>query len=269
MSRLCLFCDNNDLSREHLWPKWLLSSLNMPSRLRPGDGGMRDSTGRSFPFTNPEHKARFVCTGCNSGWMSDLESCAAEVIRPLVRQSRQPRVLNDVAQLTVASWLTLRQMVFDTQLPSGQRYFLRDECFAFKEALTPPAPMYIWLALRIRGASRNWPLSLEIDSRPRSLSDTKGLQLTTGTIGHFTFQCATWSGMPFIDLNALGRSGWLDHTLQLWPSVNDPMWWPPPSDLTTKGLSSFRNRFRQFTPTPPGSLDTLTRRDLLARGIPS
>jgi len=75
--RTCIFCGERAGSREHLWPKWILDMVR-PRRI---GGFIGLSTALEF---EREFIVRSVCSACNSGWMSDLETANMPVMGPMI-----------------------------------------------------------------------------------------------------------------------------------------------------------------------------------------
>ena len=85
---LCLFCDSAELTREHIWPDWLVTEYK--SRGPSGRGAYTatlehtDGLNAEWRQSTITMKRRLVCESCNSGWMSDLESLASPMLKPLL-----------------------------------------------------------------------------------------------------------------------------------------------------------------------------------------
>src|SRR6266576_1251373 len=74
-ARTCLFCDAAADSREHVIPEWL--SKRMAIRNEPFHPAIfNEAVGhKAYPSIKPESfRTRQVCTSCNNGWMSLLET---------------------------------------------------------------------------------------------------------------------------------------------------------------------------------------------------
>ncbi len=145
--RTCLFCQSGKLTREHIWPDWIVKLFPSGPRWR---GGIDDSTGRRIRMTSTSltHKAKCVCSTCNSGWMSDIEIASTRVLKPLIEGSRKRRVLTRKEQRRLAQWMTLRSMVLETQYPERNRYYTQSEreAFARNRSLDAVSNLHIWLA---------------------------------------------------------------------------------------------------------------------------
>jgi hypothetical protein len=90
--RRCLFCGTAArLSREHVWPRWMISVLpaghHFSSRGTLGryNGQAGARFGDVFESVDScSWTARAVCGTCNNGWMSTLESAAQPTLSPLL-----------------------------------------------------------------------------------------------------------------------------------------------------------------------------------------
>lgn len=81
MPELCLFCDNNSGSKEHLWPKWIHERKDFePLNFQLGGSGKK-------VIPDPEITVKTVCEFCNNGWMSDLEAENIPTIGSMLRIS--------------------------------------------------------------------------------------------------------------------------------------------------------------------------------------
>jgi len=92
----CPFCGNeDDLTDEHVWPKWFSRELR--------------SMGATFPSSKREHKVAPyvdvtvpVCGKCNHVWMSVLENDAARVMSPMLHARNV--TLERADQEVLATW---------------------------------------------------------------------------------------------------------------------------------------------------------------------
>jgi hypothetical protein len=94
----CVFCSGTPLTREHVLPRWLAQEL-------PGRGEhlhTRGEESRRYIGDAFDVAAKCVCSSCNSGWMSRLESHARPVLRPLL--GGRPGALDPFLQLPAATW---------------------------------------------------------------------------------------------------------------------------------------------------------------------
>ncbi len=114
--RKCLFCSNGANSKEHVWPQWILQVLpaRRPVRQRLG-------TGKEVSYSG-EFKLKGVCTTCNNGWMSELETEVKPILSPIVQDLSIQLEIED--QKKLALWAFKTAIVLEgTKERSMKRYF--------------------------------------------------------------------------------------------------------------------------------------------------
>jgi hypothetical protein len=111
--RTCAFCGqvltSKINSKEHVWPKWLQKRLGVDNRQFEGihtgiPWGIHTISTRVQSGNSLVLGA--ICTSCNSGWMSELESKIAPIFEKLWDTSGTSRyiVLDQQACETIAHW---------------------------------------------------------------------------------------------------------------------------------------------------------------------
>src|SRR5262245_18995663 len=111
MPRMCVFCDETRVTREHLLPSWLNDVL---SKGRHAQGTHRRGPGIDIPITR-EHSqsvglnlvAKIVCKNCNEGWMSDVEDDAKPILVSLFKYPSLKRAFSVSQQIKIANWAYL------------------------------------------------------------------------------------------------------------------------------------------------------------------
>ena len=104
----CLFCGATGpgvLSKEHVFPQWLLEHLELPDHDQTFHAVSDSQTGEvvrqrihsSFPFV----EGRVCKEKCNNGWRSRLESAAKPILVPLMDSVRP------LSDLTIGGRTTL------------------------------------------------------------------------------------------------------------------------------------------------------------------
>jgi len=82
VNRKCVFCENTDLSKEHIFAQWLLKELG----IFDNNVTMTHATFVGMPVSDRKHPFSklvngLVCKKCNNGWMSQLEGdCQNHII---------------------------------------------------------------------------------------------------------------------------------------------------------------------------------------------
>lgn len=116
-----MFCGGTPLTREDIVPQWL--RVLYRDQLRPLGTGPVGNNVRSlrqtpqtpaeilsqWPSKAPEVVAKVVCSTCNNGWMSAIESAAVKALLPLIKG--RPRILGRAEKQTIADWLGLKALL--------------------------------------------------------------------------------------------------------------------------------------------------------------
>lgn len=116
--KTCIFCGRRgNLSKEHFWPEWLhphlkpLDAVKHISEFQSAEGKVRPKLERRSerPGALQTKKIRAVCTGCNNGWMSQIEAAVKPSLLKLLLKS-QNELLSDESAI-LAYWVALKTMV--------------------------------------------------------------------------------------------------------------------------------------------------------------
>lgn len=108
--KTCAFCGiSGKLTGEHVFGDWLSRiGLGVPE-CRFGAGPLNRSArdlGVSYPFAG---KVRDVCSHCNNGWMSNLESAARRVLTPFILGN--PGSISKEDTAAIAAWVQKTALV--------------------------------------------------------------------------------------------------------------------------------------------------------------
>lgn len=138
--RECLFCDKPAKEREHAWPDWVLRAYKPELPFRKTHGpGLKDNTEDYDP------KVRRVCSECNGGWMSDLETKCRRVIGPMMHDVSL--YLDREAQFNLSRWAIKTSIVLGCLVREGVgRCYSREERGVLRTGDTLPAKTLVWLA---------------------------------------------------------------------------------------------------------------------------
>ena len=126
----CLFCQNPADSLEHVVPQWIYRCISpqtegvfpvVVGRYVDGEGYRDKREQISLAF-----KARIVCDRCNTGWMRELESEVARILKPLLVTPFPVLSHCHFDQLrtdahVIALWLTKTALTTSFALPGRQR----------------------------------------------------------------------------------------------------------------------------------------------------
>jgi hypothetical protein len=192
----CRFCGRTDLTREHIWPRWLRKYLKYDDTGHHGHGtGGVEMQGRigtlhpnSVRFRTGDirsRKVRLVCRKCNSEWMSRLQQKAKPLLLPLIRGEWIDLSAND--QKIISSWAIMFTMVIELLDPRTDAHSF-DQRNEFSKTSEPPPGWFIWI-----GQANDWPWpfwhygwGIHPD-RPKDFTPLPNVQTTTFGVGHLLF----------------------------------------------------------------------------------
>ncbi|WP_147322748.1 HNH endonuclease [Emticicia sp. C21] len=108
-NKICVFCDseltNNNRSKEHVIPKWLLNFLNIgKTPVQPSHITFEGRLKSQRSHTLQALLAGSVCSDCNNNWMSRLENEAMPILKPLIRGEKGVVELNEKERMIVSRW---------------------------------------------------------------------------------------------------------------------------------------------------------------------
>jgi len=167
--------------------------------------------------------------------MSEVESHAKEVLRPLLRGN--DLTLDEQDQATLCAWIILRTMVFERVGASAGTtpFYTDDERCAFGDidfdgSLEPIDGTYIW-AFQYRTpqwAARSNVAHAGLHMTPGG-PQTHRLMITTAYVGRFGFQVVfgRWPKHRQVEFHSPAVRNWQDALALLWPDRADAVDWPP------------------------------------------
>jgi hypothetical protein len=212
----CIFREptrpHTPLSQEHVWGEWLKgyarSGINK-HHLRyeeVGKPGTQIRATLTLRAGDPLYsKAKVVCTGCNNGWMSDIQKRAKPYLIPLIEG--RSAVMGTAALEAIAAWCVMATMTGEyltrdataVAISQGERDWFRDHG-------TPPAHWKVWLGHyqrhRWQGRWQHFVVPI-LDAKHvlRTEEDRRAppnTQATTFVIGNLYVHTMSTSGDPNI-----------------------------------------------------------------------
>jgi hypothetical protein len=199
--RSCVFCGGSANSREHAFPLWLHEYMaeedgNYLHQEWDGDG--RELRGWSSAL--PDLKVRRVCEGCNTSWMSDLETDAQPIVGPLVQG--QASTLAEGEQQIVAFWAVKTAMML--QFASGGPQPIPSdhigELYEARCSRIPPAGCQVWVGTchgTPTGYHSGQGMSLELASG--AVANGYGITLAVGHLALRVFGHGLGEGAVIVD----------------------------------------------------------------------
>jgi hypothetical protein len=118
--RECVFCGASELTKEHVFPRWLTKVLGTDvvgpavtsERTQHSQQGKRRQEWAAADVAS--FADRVVCGPCNNGWMSALESRAQPSLIPMI--TGNTTTLTPAAQMDLAAWVAMKAFVVEYAL---------------------------------------------------------------------------------------------------------------------------------------------------------
>jgi hypothetical protein len=242
MTQQCLFCDSDDLNQEHIWPDWLVEEFK--ARGPSGRGAYTatwdhsDGFSKEWPQGTITMKRRLVCKECNGHWMSDIESIASPILKPLLFDTMAPKQMTVYDQMVIGMWTILRAMIIDATAPPKKQYFRLSDRLAFVTADRPPPTSRIWIAPCDGPAFGAWFRSRGLRSSTKKL----GIDSVTFIIHKIAIQVLSWEGERAKLREGKLRAEWGAACLEIWPTDKSRSW-PPTTYINRSLIDTFMKRF--------------------------
>ena len=248
--RTCIFCGTRGLTKEDAWPLWLMRRFNASSGVvvNAARAGLPPAEWRQ---TSHFTKVKFVCAGCNNGWMSRLENETKSIIESLLEQTTES--LSPEQQFTLGRWAIKCAMVFEA-LRGSRRWFYNDvERAAFVGGTVALGYTNVWY-----GRSENLPgvycFASDMSDSPNPEESLTTGYVTTLAFGNLAIQVVSVRlSPPEFRPNRLTtdlRPGpWDDLLLRVWPPSVGTIWPLAMAFDGELGIESLSLRFRPKTPS--------------------
>src|SRR5262245_10660338 len=142
-SKTCIFCDKSHSkapSKEDVLARWIAAEFPEAYFEITQTKSYKSFKSRG----NLGILSRHPCTGCNNGWMSDLENEAKPLLAPMMNGTTLD--LTTSQQLVIAKWFTKTIMVYEFMDADVKPYFGRQQRNRFYKSLLIPPLTFIFLA---------------------------------------------------------------------------------------------------------------------------
>lgn len=249
--RVCIFCGQPRVTREHVWPRWLRGIFEDSDRVmhevwsgRPD----RRSVNRTWTSKPISTTARLVCKTCNGGWMGSLEAENSILLSAMIQGVPQSLTVEEQERITL--WCIKIGMMLDrVTTPRIPEDHLRS-LFATRQPLNHSA---IWLtgcndqtvamSHVIRSLTPELRLTPGAPSNEALLfggTDKLEAYLQTIRVGAFVAQIM-WSDSRDVVEYVMGcpESG---HHTRIWPTEDVAVRWPRTIIPTDADFEWFANR---------------------------
>lgn len=229
-SRRCIFCLTPSTTKEHLFAQWLREAFPRTARDTRTIGLTRwgqDKRGKVYSM--PTRAIRqghsgtttvpFVCAGCNSGWMSRMETRARPILRPLIYGL--PHSISTFDLKVLSGWIGKTVMVGEYLHPNHIAIPDSERLRMYAEFELPPT-WSIWIADYQGSKWRNLAMfhhmgRVDPDPTGSLHPDTHFTSIGMGRL--FIQAAATSSSTTIVNEN--------DAMRQIWPLPKTNLSWPP------------------------------------------
>jgi hypothetical protein len=215
----CVFCGDSPTTLEHILSGWANRHLTQPS-VEPVKHSMTHADRIVAEWDAPgiDIQLKAPCEGCNSGWMSRLETAAKCLIVPML--SGETVVLDRQAQTTLATWTITTLMLYQLFHPADRGVPPEHYGALYEDHTRPPGKnTLVWLSRYDPrdDAGRYYAAPLR---RDRS-SPTEGY-IGVFNLGQVMFVGASNSSVePMVEVPHPAL-------LRIWPTAKKrPVSWPP------------------------------------------
>lgn len=224
--RVCVFCGSDGkMSREHVWPDWfndlIIKDTGRSDFVFSGIGNPRSAT-KGVQLT-----VKQVCVTCNTGWMNGTEQQAQPLLEPMITTKGQRNIsLARQQQTTIATWATLRSMMFCLARPRVASPIPDEEFKRFyaQQHANTNGMTAVWIGAYVgtRYGAKGCVVSLGPDES--ELNEGRRVTGYWATMMMFRLVIQVMYSFNPADSFAIGprHDGWL----RIWPIENDMESWP-------------------------------------------
>jgi hypothetical protein len=246
----CAFCPAPADSGEHIWSAWASRLLGAKNRYKIVRS-FREKLIRSWKSVGLNEKAPVVCTDCNNGWMSGIETRALPILADAVFDGT-PRRYSSEEIKAILIYGCLKHFVSDYHhtYETGRSFHSPAERAHFREALEIPVGTQSWIAVTglthgvYKGAYSRVPMNVP---------DRFEFYVSTLSLGRFVIQVLNvrWckkSKRRYAKPPHLTQSCfWAASSLPIWPAASFPVCWPPPHALPSNALEAYVDRWQSVS----------------------
>lgn len=231
--RRCIFCGGAALTKEDVWPQWVIKLLQKSTdEIVPMQARRNKDPLRKWPkMGNRVLEFNGACQSCNNGWMSTLESETAPILIPMI--TNHPAILDSMQQLQLARWTMKFAMLFES-MDGGGRFYTDGDRSNFRATLAPPGDfLEIWLAHYSGSVFRAATDHKGVETVGASGMPYRGHIMTmifgSLAIQVLNFKCVT-ADDPTPGIRIKGDRDWSNYIVRVDPAIAE-VHWPPELSL--------------------------------------
>lgn len=230
---ICLFCENNANSPEHIFPDWY--NRRVPTDRISKAGVLETWYGMNAPLAQYSIKrgkitnrtVRVVCESCNTGWMSRIEDRSSRIFKRLLTD--EIFTLDENIINTIAAWAHLKLMISDA-LPEEKQHIPKISriMFAKNETLLANTCVYLGRYIGMRNNKGRHIRDLaHIMTRNPDHSNLYTQQFTSQNIiyvmGNIVILIAWSQSEKLIYIPSEPIASWMP---KIWPFTGTTYQWP-------------------------------------------
>ena len=239
----CIFCGKTGVTKEHVWPAWLMPYLPSGAVNHESLNEIRHRTHveqeiKKHSGSPHSGRLRIVCGECNNGWMSRLQNETKPILLPMVLG--ETTTLNRKQLETLGAWVTMFSMVAEFKSDDVRRIAISAEQRGrFMEHRKPPPEFKIWIGSYDRQLLKGvyFHNVLPVGDVPKTADGypLPNTQTTSMTAGKFYAHLISSTQRGIVRKQRISTAP----VLQLWPIENSLIDWPPRSlnDDEVEGIS--------------------------------
>jgi hypothetical protein len=246
MAKHCIFCGSTPVTREHVFPRWVVTELMKDPRGLPRWSSYVQGNGERQWRTNKplDIVAKTVCKRCNETWMSDIEKAAKVYLAPMLAGTEM--VLDKNAMAVISKWITLRALVAVSDFPRNEG---ADQSFHLFYEHKEPMPRWHVFASTYEGLI---PADLEINRFTHLAFRRLGIPikmfrpsiLVNAVIGRLIFKAILCVYPPLVRDSFITRGfrdirSWDPAVVRMFPSPPRQVTWPTHTVVTDNTILKF------------------------------
>ncbi|MBP2566974.1 hypothetical protein [Agrobacterium tumefaciens] len=146
----CMYCGNTNLSKEHIFPRWLQQYIPPPAYRGGHSTSIVRSEGHVEIRFEKENRlgdilnktVRSVCVTCNNEWMSALQNDAKPLIVDLIQRFHLPN--SETERRIIAAWVVMTALSWE-QLDKATSTSNIKERSVLKQKIEPPENWFVFI----------------------------------------------------------------------------------------------------------------------------
>lgn len=247
----CAFCSSTaKMSGEHVFSDWMNGALPSPVSSGGWNGILTRPGSPQIPYKSLalDWTVKVVCEECNNGWMNEIENKHAKpVMAPLIGG----KIHIPISQLnarSIALFAFKTAVIVDLlRKSSDDHFFSRRQRTAFKNHLTIPASVAMWMCVYAPRKSRRADVFSGYYSGDIPLMGPVQLYVCTYGVGNFAFQVLSVKHIS--SQGGFATDKFENLSVPFWPKIAPGFVWPIPIGLrSVEEFTQYHQRWEALIP---------------------